>query len=149
MDRVRFSHRAIVRTIILLALATPLLVQAGLLDSWLKKGKAESPRAARYDLAPPLVFDAGPLAVDASGKWVVGATRLTMTSATQIYRDNQRLDPRDLRMGQEARVMGYPLGDGSIAVYRLALYTRPTLVDLDVRRSGGAEVGELPPDARY
>ncbi|HOX24451.1 MAG TPA: hypothetical protein PLL30_01680 [Candidatus Krumholzibacteria bacterium] len=148
MSRRRLSPRTIVRTIILVALTAPVLVEAGMLDSWLKKGEAKPIQAVRYELDPPLVFDAGSLALDPSGRWLVGASRLTLTDRSVISRDGRRLDRRDLRLGEDARIMGHRLADGTVAVKRLSLFTlRPAPAQFGVDAMDAAVVGELSPDA--
>ena len=123
MIRRHFTIRPLLTVLIVLVATTPMLVQAGLLDSWLGKGKTELPEKARYDREPDLVFGAGPLAVDIMGNWTVGNCALTFTEDSVIDRGKQTLGSQDLCMGQEARMMGYRLPDGTIAVSHLTLTT--------------------------
>ena len=144
MIRRHFTIRPILTVLIVLVAATPMLVQAGLLDSWLGKGKSELPETARYDREPELVFGAGHLAVDIRGNWTVGNCSLTFTEDSVIGRGKHALEPRDLHLGQEARVLGHRLADGTIAVRRLTLITtKQQIMKLNTLEPLGAPVGEM------
>ena len=144
MFRRHFTIRPLLTVLIVLVAATPMLVQAGLLDSWFGKGKAEMPERARYDREPDLVFGAGPLAVDLKGNWTVGNCSLTFDEDSVIGRGAQTLEPRDLHLGQEARVMGHRLADGTIAVERLTLCTtKQQISQLNLMVPLESPVGEM------
>ena len=141
------KHGAL-RLVIVACLATPMLVQAGLLDKWLKPDDGGGALRARFDLEPALVFDAGVLELDLSGSWKLGASSLVFTEDSQIRMDGRELDASDVRLGREARVVGHRLADGSLAVHRLTVEsTRHQVTELGALEAGDRPVGELDPNA--
>jgi hypothetical protein len=131
----------------IVAVLVPMTVQAGLLDSWFAGKDRDQPPYARYDREPPLEFDAGVLSVDAFGHWKLGGHSLTFVDDSLVTHGDRAVRVRSLRMGQEARVAGHRLEDGTLAVTRLQLVqrshqlTKLGTVDHDLRPVGEAPSG--------
>ena len=122
-------------------LALPILAQGGLLDGWLDHGKDDTFSAVHFDRQPPLVFGAGALSVDLVGRWTVGNLSLTFDDDSKIRQGRQTMTAQALRLGQNAVVMGYRLGDGSVRVRRLSV--RTTAQNIGNSGGGGADAGAV------
>ncbi len=145
MFRQHINKHPVLVALTVIAAATPMMVHAGLLDSLLGKDSAEMPEMARYDREPALVFGAGPLETDILGNWNVGGCSLRFTEESLVRIGQKEADARDLHMGQEARVMGYRLADGTVAVRRLSVTTmRQQASKLGVLERVELPVGEMP-----
>ena len=123
MNRQRCFRSLATALLVATAVTAPLAATAGMLDRWFKKGGGEPPETARYDLEPTQVFDGGTLGTDLSGRWRLGGSVLVFEEGSRIVAGGQELEPRSLRMGQEARLTGHRLADGRVAVHRLRLLT--------------------------
>jgi hypothetical protein len=147
MIRRTFTKHQALALVVIVGLATPMLVQAGLLDKWLNKGRDDQLPRPHFDLEPSLVFDAGTLEIDLSGRWKLGSSSLVFTEESQIQMDGRSLDADELRLGREARVTGHRVADGTVLVHRLTVEsTRRQVTELGVLEAGLQPVGELPPD---
>lgn len=155
MHRPRTTHHRIFAAVLSLALAAPLLAEAGLLDFARNLVKGKSPRGAaatarppaRYSFEPPVAYDAGPLTVEPDGRWRVGGSRLTLHAKSNILMDDRQLAAGDLRLGQEARVMGHRLKDGTLQVRLLTLVPPRLLPAVGTMDPAQPVVGKLPPGA--
>ena len=148
MLRQRITTHTALRLLIACFLAMPVLVHAGLLDSWLQKDADERPTRARFDREQPQAFDAGTLSIDLKGNWKLGGSSLIFTEESIVRMDGRELSLRDLRMGQEARVVGARLGNGTVVVRRLTVESqRRRITELGALEAGTSPVGELAPDA--
>jgi hypothetical protein len=147
MNRQLPTRRPLAALVILTCLAAPFSAGAGMLDKWFKKG-GERPDCARYDREPSLVFDGGTLAIDLSGRWKLGGSVLVFGGSSEILQGSVEATERNLRMGQEARVTGHRLADGTVLVRRLRVLTgRQQINDLGQldgldRAAGPAPAGE-------
>ncbi len=81
------------------------------------------------------------LSVALVGRWTVGNLSLTFDDDSKIRQGRQTMTAQALRLGQNAVVMGYRLGDGSVRVRRLSV--RTTAQNIGNSGGGGADAGAV------